>query len=433
MARRPFFSGNYGSALGSTANAANIIARAGEQQGQRLANMGAQIGGMIQQYGLNKEKRAELTNEIESAIRFNPEYLARMTSTGDEKADKKAQNTIDKLSKGDLNMSELKGLAGDLAMMEKVDLKKQQEKTTALNDKLLKERLLTSKQARQASEELSRIKKSETERIENTYKAYERQLDELQNRILSGEEYDNFSAQDRLILGNSAGITNRTLDLSELIYDPSKDLDFQTAQQEFENIKKQGKKTDQDIKKGKQDIKKGKLELQEKKTEIEREPDFTDRDSALASISDLPEGVSADIKKYKNGFNVEYKYKAKEFTDIPSVPGFPNYKIVGGYVYEGNPKTKKLTKLGSENFGEKSELLQKAIESLTTKDVEQYGLAKFRGEQNDDNDYEVEDPISGETFIVPFSQDLENRLIYLDSLRNKLQTQLNVDLDLTTP
>ena len=57
MARRPFFSGNYGSALGSTANAANLIARAGQQQGQMYANMGAQIGGMIQQYGLNKEKR----------------------------------------------------------------------------------------------------------------------------------------------------------------------------------------------------------------------------------------------------------------------------------------------------------------------------------------------------------------------------------------
>jgi hypothetical protein len=62
MARRPFFSGNYGSALGSTANAANLIARAGETQGRMLANMGAQIGGMIQQYGLNKEKRERNEN-----------------------------------------------------------------------------------------------------------------------------------------------------------------------------------------------------------------------------------------------------------------------------------------------------------------------------------------------------------------------------------
>lgn len=74
MARRPFFSGNYGSALGSTANAANIIARAGEQQGQRLANMGAQIGGMIQQYGLNKEKR----NKAEAAFQGT---IGRMSQT----------------------------------------------------------------------------------------------------------------------------------------------------------------------------------------------------------------------------------------------------------------------------------------------------------------------------------------------------------------
>jgi len=66
MARRPFFSGNYGSALGSTANAANIIARAGEAQGQMYANMGKQIGGMIQQYGLNKEKQKKNEGFIKS-------------------------------------------------------------------------------------------------------------------------------------------------------------------------------------------------------------------------------------------------------------------------------------------------------------------------------------------------------------------------------
>ena len=73
-------------------------------------------------------------------------------------------------------------------------------------------------------------------------------------------------------------------------------------------------------------------------------------------------------------------------------------------------------------------MLQSAITSLTTKDVEQYSLAKARGEQNEDNDYEVEDPASGETIVVPFNQDLENRLIYLDGLRNKLQTQIDLDL-----
>jgi len=418
MARRPFFSGNYGSALGSTANAANLIARAGQQQGQMFANMGAQIGGMIQQYGLNKEKQKENKATIKSASGI----LERMKKLDPENEPQYLMQ-IEQLNNEDMGLGMRAKLADKTLQGLSITSQLQGQ---MMDQKFAAERIKASEDARKANEELAKIKNRETQRTENTYKAYERQLDDLQNRILNGAKYEDFSVQDRLILGNSAGITNRTLPLEELIYDPSKDLDFATAQQEFENIKKQGKKTDQDIKMGK-------LELGEKKTEIARTPDFTDRDSALASTSDLPEGVSADIKKFKNGFNVEYKYKAKEFTDIPSVPGFPDYKIVGGYVYEGDPKTKKLTKLGSENFGEKSELLQKAIESLTTKDVEQYSLAKARGEKNEDGDYDVLDPATRETVTFPYNQDLENRLIYLDGLRNKLQTQLNVDLDLTTP
>ena len=75
MARRPFFSGNYGSALGSTAQAADIIARAGQQRGQALAGMGAQIGGMIQQYGLNKEKQKKADARIKSALNGMGEFV----------------------------------------------------------------------------------------------------------------------------------------------------------------------------------------------------------------------------------------------------------------------------------------------------------------------------------------------------------------------
>ena len=79
MARRPFFSGNYGSALGSTANAANLIARAGATQGQMMANMGAQIGGMIQQYGLNKEKRRkEEDTAMGTLAGMNPQELLQI-------------------------------------------------------------------------------------------------------------------------------------------------------------------------------------------------------------------------------------------------------------------------------------------------------------------------------------------------------------------
>ena len=52
---QPFFNTNY--RVASTAPAAALIAQAGQTQGQMFSDMGKQIGGMIEQYGLNKEKR----------------------------------------------------------------------------------------------------------------------------------------------------------------------------------------------------------------------------------------------------------------------------------------------------------------------------------------------------------------------------------------
>ena len=47
---QPFFRGNYGSALGRVDT--RPIIEAGRAQGQMFAQAGAQIGNMIQQYGL---------------------------------------------------------------------------------------------------------------------------------------------------------------------------------------------------------------------------------------------------------------------------------------------------------------------------------------------------------------------------------------------
>ena len=116
MARRPFFSGNYGSALGSYDTAARLLAGAGQAQGQMFANLGADIGGAIQKYQLNKEKRAVLTGEIEAAL---PQFLNDLTMTGDEDEDKKNMSRIEKFKGNDMNMSDLKGFAGELARMEK--------------------------------------------------------------------------------------------------------------------------------------------------------------------------------------------------------------------------------------------------------------------------------------------------------------------------
>ena len=75
MARRPFFSGNYGSALGSFDTAAKLIAQAGQTQGQAMANIGSQVGGMIEQYGLNKEKQKKADARIKSALNSMGEFV----------------------------------------------------------------------------------------------------------------------------------------------------------------------------------------------------------------------------------------------------------------------------------------------------------------------------------------------------------------------
>lgn len=132
MARRPYFSGNYGSALGSTANAANLLARAGETQGKMFANMGAQVGGMIQQYGLNKEKRNKLQATFEGQLSTDPSIIQQLTSTGDEEYDKKNMKLFENIKSGDASIAQLEranGLLAGKTTQENAMLKKQNAET----------------------------------------------------------------------------------------------------------------------------------------------------------------------------------------------------------------------------------------------------------------------------------------------------------------
>jgi len=94
-----FFSGNYGSQLGDTRTAANLIAQAGATQGQALANMGQQlggaVGGAIEKYQLNKERQKENKATIKSSIGIlqrmskidkanAPEYMASIQQLENE-------------------------------------------------------------------------------------------------------------------------------------------------------------------------------------------------------------------------------------------------------------------------------------------------------------------------------------------------------------
>ena len=115
MARRPYFSGNYGSALGSTANAANLIAQAGAVQGQMFANLGKIAAESINKYTENKQKKEEekqAASFIENYLKDKPEMAAQFGIKGSdlvsfEEAVKQGSSAIAKNPKG---METVKGL-----------------------------------------------------------------------------------------------------------------------------------------------------------------------------------------------------------------------------------------------------------------------------------------------------------------------------------
>ena len=130
MARQPFYGRGPGPAIARMdMNAATAPGRA---YGQMYANLGKQVGGMIQQYGLNKEKRAKLTGEIEAYYKENPNALGEIGMSGDEAQDKKDFTEREKFVKGDMSMAQLEGYAGKLARGDVLKTKNAQNEALAI-------------------------------------------------------------------------------------------------------------------------------------------------------------------------------------------------------------------------------------------------------------------------------------------------------------
>ena len=94
---KPFFSGDYGSALAKVDT--RPIVEAGKAQGQMFSNLGSQIGGVIQQYGLNKEKQKENKATIKSSVGI----LERMKKL-DPENETEYMMSIDQLNNEDMGL-----------------------------------------------------------------------------------------------------------------------------------------------------------------------------------------------------------------------------------------------------------------------------------------------------------------------------------------
>ena len=134
MARQPYFSGNYGSALGQIDT--RPIMQGTAAQAAMYQGLGQNIGGAIEKYQLNKQKRAKLTGDIEAYLQENPNYINESTMTGDEAADKKNMTQFEKFAAGDLNMAGLEGLAGKLARGDTLRKNKLLEESQIMQNKM---------------------------------------------------------------------------------------------------------------------------------------------------------------------------------------------------------------------------------------------------------------------------------------------------------
>jgi hypothetical protein len=418
----PFFKGNYGSALARIDT--TPIMQSGIQQGQMYANMGKQFGGMIKQYGLNKQKKEKATKEVEDELLLNPQYAIRMTTSGDEVADKKNQNILDRLAKGDLKLAELEGLAGTFARMGKQDDKDRDDALALLKSQLTQTQIAqgmagidSTKVGTKKTEQEIALEEGDQTKRENFYNALNTELHAAQAKKETNQP---LTDREKLLDVNAPGIRSRTVDpkLFDVGYGEKEKLDLVKSQTAKEVLSAK--------------------EMKRGQKEAKAPPEFSSLEDLNNYSANLPEGYEVDVVKHGTGYNVDrIKISEKDRADsIKSVDGFPDYKIIGAYLYKSDPSTKTMSKVESGQFGQNLKLLNTTIDNLNDETTQMYATYRLHTTETKDGNL-VGTYTSSETgeevdFEVPVNTVLDKRLRYLEELRKK-QMEYDFDFDLRQP
>tara|TARA_R100000808_G_scaffold14838_1_gene34841 strand:- start:4478 stop:5776 length:1299 start_codon:yes stop_codon:yes gene_type:complete len=429
----PFFRGNYGSAL-SRVDTRPII-EAGRAQGQMYAGLGKELGGMIKEYGLNKQKRQVLTDSIEGTLDLYPEYAVRLTSSGDETSDKKNQTTLDKLAKGELGLSALEGLAGKLALMEKKDLKDQQARIASQNARLLDVNIAEKEQALKTEKELAKLKSEEREREQNALNQWRDQIHDIEAEVATGTKPQDLSGQDQWLYVNRISIKNGQMPEGGMVVPRN----FRATERDLE----------QAFEKGEQAIKEGKLDIEIKKGQIEDEktarmggdyPTLTDVsevqktqfDKNLVTTAKRNPNGGWDIVDQKPIADAE---EAGEFKELDDFPG--HYVRKGDYHLYRKDDAGNLQQVGAPTSTQQMGQLQAYANSLSNKHVDWYMKAMSEGKLITKNWRGSSLPKSKWYYElkgqedVPYNTDHEQTAARLKSIRDQLDVYF--DVDLTTP
>jgi len=299
---QPFFKGNYGSALARVDT--RPIIEAGRAQGAMYANLGNEVAGAIKQYGLNKQERAKLTGEIEQDIM---QYGEQLTMTGNEEFDKKNSSAIEKFRRGDSNMTDLRGLSGQIGRIKANDLADQAQVDAALKSKLLGEQIRTSEEVRKTKAQRDTYKK---QAFGDLVRTGEEAIRNLQSGDMDFEDLTNQTAkiiQDLGLLKREQG------DPTDYSFNANEESQKAITELEAEELR------------NKVDL--GKEELSQKQ-----------REGKFGEFLNLEEAQDAAGKSYESGFIVQINAApgggynitkstpietvSKELEPIPDNPGY---------------------------------------------------------------------------------------------------------------
>ncbi len=409
MARQPFFSGNYGSALGQIDT--RPIMQGAAAQAAMYQGLGQNIGGAIEKYGLMKEKRNKLSAQLEGRLQGprGAALIQSLTSSGNEEFDKGNQTLIEKALSGDAKIAELERLSGI---------------TSTLVD------------------EENAIAKQNAARMDGLLKQYEGRIKGLEGDKLQREkEFEEGNAANRRHKENLKTWAE------EIAYE-SAVLDLKMKKEkdplELETLKKQKEKLELEIERQR------KSNLFDKETydarrdtilhkEVEAEagkfaavamldandPDAADWKEAEAQVK------AAKLKNVDLVFAKNPKGKGLVITsmkgDIESLgkklPGFPDHLLYGGSFYDLSGK--KPVKVGVEDVMTIPKMNIAAVNALMDEVTTDYLRHKQLGELNDDG-YYVMDLGDGDESQVLQSPEMDQKVFQILRLQEGIADPLDI-------
>ena len=349
MARQPYFSGNYGSALAQIDT--RPIMQGAAAQAAAYQGIGQNIGGAIEKYGLNKQKRNKLSTQLEGRLQGprGAALIQSLTSSGNEEFDKGNQTLIEKVLSGDAKIAELERLSGITSTLVEEDAAIAKQKAAQL-DGLLKQSQVTNSLLEAQGKEFENKFNKENEtnrRIQENMKTHSLEradtMGQLELALLTEKRPLVIKELKQKI--EAGRLENEGLEKSNFFDKETYDARVNTILHEEQQAE---------------------ADMWASVTGLEAsDPDAADRKDAADQIKEAEgKGVKLSFKKNPNGPGLVITSMTGDIeslgTPIPNHPGFFAY---GGAVYDTNGKTPK--KVGTQDIAADTKLRIDVLDALT--------------------------------------------------------------------